>query len=158
MKLTEFNWLSEALKTCGAQARAIVDSALDAVVVMDAGGMITDWNKQAEETFGWTRSEALGQRMSETIIPAQHRWSHERGLEHFFKTGEGAVLVGRPRSLSARRDFVSEFPVELTITPAEPAIPGRFLSAFIRDITARRQAEEDGAGAHAELAHVNLGG
>ena len=53
----------EAFRRIEQQARAIVDSALDAVVVMDTEGSITDWNKQAEETFGWTRSEALGRRM-----------------------------------------------------------------------------------------------
>ena len=55
----------EAFRRVEEQARAIVDSALDAVIVMDAEGNITEWNKQAEETFGWTRPEALGRRMSE---------------------------------------------------------------------------------------------
>lgn len=135
------------------QARAIVESALDAVVAMDAGGKIIDWNKQAEETFGWTRPEALGQRMVDTIIPVRYRLSHERGLEHFLKTGQGAVLNRRIEITALRRDG-AEFPVELTITPLKSGDAWTF-SSFIRDITARKQAEEDLRTAQAELAHVN---
>ena len=152
-QIADRNRAEEAFRRVERQARSIVDSALDAVVVMDAEGNITEWNKQAEETFGWTRSEALGRPMSETIIPAQYRLSHERGLEHFFKTGQGAVLNRRIEITALRRDG-AEFPVELTITPLRTGDTWTF-SSFIRDITARRQAEEDLRGAHAELAHVN---
>ena len=115
-QIADRNRAEDAFRRVERQARAIVDSALDAVVVMDAEGIITDWNKQAEETFGWTRPEALGRRMSETIIPAQYRLLHERGLEHFFKTGQGPVLNRRIEITALRRDG-KEFPVELTITP-----------------------------------------
>ena len=151
--ITKQKRAEEALRRLEEQARAIVDSALDAVVVMDAEGNITEWNKQAEETFGWTRPEVLGRRMSETIIPEQYRLSHERGLEHFLKTGQGPVLNRRIEITALRRDG-AEFPVELTITPLKSGDTWTF-SSFIRDITARRQAEEDLRSAHAELAHVN---
>ena len=85
LDISEQKWSEEALRRVEQQARAIVDSALDAVVVMDADGIITDWNKQAEETFGWTRPEAMGRRMSETIIPAKYRMMHERGLAQCFQ-------------------------------------------------------------------------
>jgi len=143
----------DAFRRVERQARAIVDSALDAVVVMDAEGAITDWNKQAEEIFGWTRAEALGQRMVDTIIPVQYRLPHERGLRHFFKTGQGPVLNRRIEITALRRDG-TEFPVELTITPQRSGEHWTF-SSFIRDITARKQAEEDLRTAQAELAHVN---
>jgi PAS domain S-box-containing protein len=153
LDLSEQKRVEEAFLRVEQQARAIVDSALDAVVVMDAEGKITDWNKQAEETFGWTRSEALGQRMVDTIIPVQYRLAHERGLEHFFKTGHGPVLNRRIEITALRRDG-SEFPVELTITPLKSGDTWTF-SSFIRDIAARRQAEEDLRNMQAELAHVN---
>jgi PAS domain S-box-containing protein len=150
----------EAFRRVERQTRSIVDSALDAVIVMDADGIITDWNKQAEEIFGWTRSEALGRRMSETIIPAQYRLSHERGLQHFFKTGEGPVLNNRIEITALRRDG-GEFPVELTITPLKSGDSWNF-SSFIRDISERRRAEEklresqlNLRNTQAELAHVN---
>ena len=143
----------EGLRRVEQQARAIVDSALDAVIVMNAEGNITEWNKQAEEIFGWTRSEALGRRISETIIPMQCRPAHEVGLRHFLRTGQGPVLNRRIEIAALRRDG-TEFPVELTITPLESGDTWTF-SSFIRDITARRRAEEDLRNAHAELAHVN---
>ncbi len=152
-EIADRNRAEESFRRVEQQARAIVDSALDAVVVMDAEGIITDWNPQAEETFGWSRPEALGRRMSETIIPAQYRLSHERGLEQFFKTGQGRVLNRRIEITALRRDG-AEFPVELTITPLKSGDTWTF-SSFIRDITARKQAEEDLRNAHAELAHVN---
>ncbi len=153
LDLSEQKRAEEAFRRVEEQARAIVDSALDAVVVMDAEGNITEWNKQAEETFGWTRSEALGRRISETIIPMRCRVSHEVGLRHFLKTGQGPVLNRRIEIAAIRRDG-TEFPVELSITPLKSGDTWTF-SSFIRDITARRQAQEDLRNAHAELAHVN---
>ena len=130
----------DAVQEIEQQAREIVDSALDAVVGMDADGIITSWNKQAEEIFGWTRSEAVGRRMSETIIPMQYRSSHEGGLRHFFETGQGRVLNQRIEISSLRRDG-SEFPVELTITPLKSGDTWSF-SSFVRDISDRKRSEE----------------
>ena len=158
-EIADRNRAEEAFRRVERQARAIVDSALDAVVVMDAEGIITDWNKQAEETFGWTRPEALGRRMSETIIPLQYRASHERGLRHFFRTGEGPVLNKRIEITALRRDG-GEFPVELTITPLKTDDAWTF-SAFLRDISERKRAEEklreselNLRNTQAELAHM----
>jgi PAS domain S-box-containing protein len=153
LDLSEQKRAEEAFRRVEEQARAIVDSALDAVVVIDAQGMITEWNKQAEETFGWARSEALGRRMADTIIPVQYRLSHGRGLEQFFKTGQGPVLNRRIEIAALRRDG-TEFPVELSITPLKSGDTWTF-SSFIRDITGQRQAQEDLRNAQAELAHVN---
>ena len=138
--LSEQKRAEETVRRVEQQARSIVDSALDAVVAMSADGIITDWNKQAEEIFGWTRPEALGRRMSETIIPLQYRVSHERGLRDFFKTGRGPVLNRRIEITAFRRDG-SEFPVELTVTPLKSGDSWTF-SSFIRDISERKQAEE----------------
>ncbi len=153
LDLSEQKRAEVAFRRVEQQARSIVDAALDAVVVMDGEGIITEWNKQAEETFGWTRPEALSRRMTETIIPAQYRLSHKRGLAQFFKTGQGAVLNRRIEITALRRDG-TEFPVELSITPLKSGDTWTF-SSFIRDITARKQAQEDLRNAQAELAHVN---
>ena len=68
--------------------RAIVETALDALVTIDAAGIVTDWNGQASTIFGWSREEALGQRLSELIIPPKDRDSHEGGLRQYLATGE----------------------------------------------------------------------
>ncbi|WHZ16203.1 MAG: PAS/PAC sensor hybrid histidine kinase [Nitrospira sp.] len=127
--------------------RVIVDTALDAVISMDAAGIITDWNAQAANIFGWQREEALGHRVSETVIPPRDREAHEQGLRHFLETGEGAILNRRIEMLACHRDG-HEFPVEITISPARLG-DAYIFSAFVRDITARKRTERQLASQYA---------
>ena len=122
------------------RTRLMLDEALDAVVTMDADGVTTGWNTQAEVIFGWPREDAVGRRMSDTIIPTQHREAHEGGLRHFLATGEGTVLNRRIEMTALRRDG-QEFPIEFAVTPLKLGQEWTF-SAFIRDITERKQAEK----------------
>ena len=119
--------------------RVIVDTALDAVISMDAAGVMTDWNAQAANIFGWSREEALGRRVSETVIPARDRTAHEDGLRHFLTSGEGQILNRRIEMMALHRKGY-EFPVEIAISPAKLG-DAYIFSAFVRDITARRRAE-----------------
>ena len=119
----------------------ILESALDAFVGMDSSGLITDWNAQAEATFGWLRSEAMGQMLSQTIIPESYRDAHERGLRHFLASGEGPVLNKRIEITGLHRDG-REFPVELTISAMGRGGTHRF-AAFARDITERKRSEQE---------------
>ena len=90
--------------------------------------------------FGWPEAEAVGQRLSQTIIPERYRERHEQGLAHYCATGEG-TLINRRVEITARRRDGQEFPVELTITPIEQHEETLF-GAFVRDITERREIEE----------------
>jgi PAS domain S-box-containing protein len=119
--------------------RAIVETAFDALVTIEATGIVTDWNGQAVAIFGWSREEALGQRLSELIIPPRDREAHEHGLRHFLATGETHILNRRIEVLALHRSG-HEFPVELAISPVRIG-DTIFFSAFIRDITERREAE-----------------
>ena len=123
------------------RTRLIVQSALDAAVAIDGGGVIVDWNPQAAAIFGWSREEALGRRLSELIVPQAHRPAHEAGLRKFAQTGEGPVLNKRIEIAALRRDG-AEFPIELSITPIRSP-RGTTFSAFVRDITERKQAERE---------------
>ena len=119
--------------------RLVIDTALDAVITMDAQDMVLDWNAQAERMFGWSREQAVGQPLSSLIIPQHYRDPHHRGLERFLATGEGPLLNRRIEVSALRRDGV-EFPVELAITPAR--LGGRTIfNAFLRDISDRKAAE-----------------
>jgi PAS domain S-box-containing protein len=120
--------------------RQIIDSALDAVVSIDEQGRITDWNPQAERTFGWSRSEVLDKSLSETIIPPEFRRAHEQGLQHFLKTGVGPVL-NRRIELPALDKAGRALAVELTISPIRLK-DGYQFSAFVRDISERKRMEE----------------
>jgi diguanylate cyclase (GGDEF)-like protein/PAS domain S-box-containing protein len=119
---------------------SIFDSALDAVVTMDANGVITDWNPMAETIFGWPKSEAVGRSVADTIIPPRYREAHRLGLARFLETGKGPVLNTRTELEALHRDG-HEFPIELSIG-ATPSAHGFLFSAFARDISQRRHAEE----------------
>jgi two-component system, cell cycle sensor histidine kinase and response regulator CckA len=137
--VTENKKAEEALRQSEQRTHVILDNALDAVISMNASGVITDWNAQAERIFGWPRAEALGRRMSDTIIPERYRERHESGLKKFLLTGEGSVLNKRIE-ISALDRSGREFPVELAISPAKVTEEWAF-SAFIRDLTERKEAE-----------------
>jgi PAS domain S-box-containing protein len=72
--------------------QSVLDTALDAVVVMGLDGRIVGWNAIAESSFGSSGEEAKGRQLSDLIIPHAHRDAHERGLRHYLATGEGPVL------------------------------------------------------------------
>ena len=121
-------------------AHTILDSALDAHILMNPAGMIVGWNPQSERIFGWTAEEVLGRRLSEVIIPPAYREAHERGIQTFRATGKGAVLGKRVEIEGWHRDKY-EFSIELTVTSAKTQ-GGHVFSAFVRDITERKRAEQ----------------
>jgi PAS domain S-box-containing protein len=127
-------------KRAEARLSAIVRAALDAHVTMDAAGIITGWNPQAEVVFGWLATEVLGRPLAEVIIPPALREAHWRGLRRVVETGQSAMLNQR-LELTAIRKNGREFPVELAVTPIRLADAWSF-SAFLRDITERKQLEQ----------------
>jgi PAS domain S-box-containing protein len=129
-----------ALRESEERTRLILEGALDAVVTMDGAGLVTGWNPQAERIFGWSAGEALGRSMAETIIPAHLREAHRRGLESYLRTGHGPILNRRIETMALHRSGRT-FPVELTVSPLRRAGEPVF-SAFIRDISDRKRAEE----------------
>ena len=130
-----------------ARLRAIIDSALDAVVTTDANSIITGWSAHAERLFGWRADEAVGRHLNETIIPPRHHAAHDVGVRRYLATGEGPIL-NRRIEITARRRDGREFPVELTVAPARWGGEVVF-SAFIRDLTERKEAEARLAAEHA---------
>lgn len=121
------------------RTQAIIDAALDAVITIDAIGKITSWNHQAELIFGWTADEAIGQKLTEMIIPSTLRQRHTLGFDRFLKTGE-TVVIGKRIEINAIRKSGEEFAVELTVSSFN--FNGlQYFSAFIRDITTKKQAE-----------------
>ena len=138
--LTQIQEQDRALSESEARLRAVLNSAMSAVVVMDARGCVLDWNHRAEKMFGWSRSEALGRELAATIVPPRYRDGHQRGLKHFLASGEGPVL-DRLLELSALRRDGTEFPVELTVSVLKTGEVVTFCG-FITDISERKQAEQ----------------
>ncbi len=122
------------------RTRAILEAAGDAFVSMDATGVITGWNAQAEATFGWPRSEVMGLQLTETIVPPEYRAAHRRGLRRFLETGQGPILNQRIEMPAKRRDG-EEFPAELVVWAVRSGEAWDF-NAFVRDITERKRTEQ----------------
>jgi PAS domain S-box-containing protein len=122
-----------------AMLRQILDTAHDAFVGVDAGGLIVEWNPRAEALFGWTRDEACGRSLLETLIPARYREAQREALKQVLATGESPVL-NRPIELPVQHRDGRELMVELTASPSRAEQGWRF-NAFLRDVSARKAVE-----------------
>ena len=132
---------SKLRKRAELKAQQIIDTALDAVISTDSTGKIQIWNPKAELIFGWTADEIQGKNIAETIIPHFHRKSHTDGMQRHMSTGISNVL-NKLLELSAIRKDGTEFPIEIFITRIE--IENEIIfSSFIRDISLRKQAEQE---------------
>jgi PAS domain S-box-containing protein len=129
-----------ALRESEERTRLIIDTAMDAVVAMDAAGLITEWNTQAETLFGWSHAEAVGRQLADTIIPERFREAHRAGLARYLERKEEPALNRLMEVTACRRDG-REFPVELSIA-ALRLMDGVVFSAFLRDVSGRKEAEE----------------
>ncbi len=125
----------------GESAYAILESAPDAFVSIDATGRIIFWNRAAEETFGWSRGEALGRSIGELIVPERLRDAYRRWLRCYLETGE-ATASGQRLELCALHRKGHELEIELTVSPLR-ADDSTVFNSFLRDITDRREAERE---------------
>ena len=123
------------------RARTIIETAHDAFVGIDSAGRIVDWNSRAEETFGWTAPEVIGRPLADVIIPHEFREAHVRGIQRFLATGD-APVVNKRLELTALHRSGRVFPIELTVTVPTRLGDGYFFGAFLRDISERREHDE----------------
>ena len=117
----------------GRVASAALDIALDAIIVIDRGGAVVEWNPSAEATFQWRRREAVGRPIADLIIPPHLREAHLEGLSRFLTTGAGPALDRRLTLPGVRKDG-TELVVELTISTLESAGEQLFVG-WLRDVT-----------------------
>jgi PAS domain S-box-containing protein len=127
-----------AVRQAEERTQLIIEAALDAFVAFNSEGVIVDWNRQAEVTFGWSRDEAIGRQLRMTIIPEQYWEAHERELQMLLETDEGS-LVKRRIEMIAKDRTGRAFPVELTVSPLRSGDAYTF-NAFVHDISKRQHA------------------
>jgi sigma-B regulation protein RsbU (phosphoserine phosphatase) len=120
---------------------SIVSAALDCIITMGHDGRVIDFNPAAQEVFGYRREDAVGQPLSELIIPPEYRELHRLALARFIATDEPTIL-NRRLELTGMRADGSTFPVELTVTRIGTRRPPRF-AGFLRDITQRQASERE---------------
>jgi PAS domain S-box-containing protein len=131
----------KALQQSEARNRAMLESALDAIITIDHEGRIIEFNPAAEQMFGLLRPQTVGQLMAELIIPPSLRERHRQGLARYLATGETSIL-GKRIEMLAMRSNGREFPIELSITRVGPKEPPMF-AGFVRDITERKRADAE---------------
>jgi PAS domain S-box-containing protein len=123
------------------RTRAILDTALDAIIGMNHQGTITEFNPAAERIFGYRRDQVLGRELAGLIIPRELRDRHREGLARYLTTGKGPFIDRRVETTGFHADG-HEFPVEVAITRVSDEEPPRF-TGYVRDLTARVQAEQE---------------
>jgi diguanylate cyclase (GGDEF)-like protein/PAS domain S-box-containing protein len=123
------------------QFRAISAAAQDAIIMMDSDEKITFWSEAAERIFGYDPNEALGKNVHDVLASPVYRDKFRRAFPHWRETGRGDA-VGRTVELAALHKDGAEFPIELSL--AATLVKGRWNAvAIIRDIAARKKAEEE---------------
>tara|TARA_B110000459_G_scaffold157917_1_gene173060 strand:+ start:547 stop:2352 length:1806 start_codon:yes stop_codon:yes gene_type:complete len=119
----------------------ILNSALDAVIIVCPQGLITFWNPQAENLFGWKSEEVLGKAVSDIVIPERFREMHLRGMKKNYNEGLVGGAVNGIVEFPALNKTKGEFPVEFSILPIyDKGVIINYCS-FLRDISARKNKE-----------------
>jgi len=130
----------QVLRRSERKLRAITESALAAVIMIDGRDLVQYWNPAAERMFGYTAEDILGQKCHEYLALDENRNEVEKGMVAFAHTGKGRI-VGKIRELTGRRKDGSTFPLELAVSPVW--LDGEWGAVgSIRDITQRKLYEK----------------
>jgi PAS domain S-box-containing protein len=129
----------ERLRESEERFRAMTETAIDGVVTADGNGDIVSWNRGAETIFGYAAAEVLGAPLAR-VIPERYRHVPREALEQLQSTGQ-PQRIGRSVELHGVRKDGREFPAELSLATWETR-QGQFVTGIIRDVTERKQLEE----------------
>ncbi|MEX1095000.1 MAG: PAS domain S-box protein [Planctomycetales bacterium] len=131
----------EGLRESEVRKQAVFDAALDCMLVVDADGRVTEFNRAAEKAFGYQRGEVIGREMSELLFPRSSRVRHQENLERYVATGEEGSLLGRRIELELVRKNGETFAAEMAMQPIPlEGAPG--FTVVLRDITDRKRGQE----------------
>jgi two-component system sensor kinase FixL len=147
-------WFHAARRRAAAMThhlQSILDSAPDAVIVIDPAGIMTSFSPAAERLFGWRAAEVVGRNVS-LLMPEPHQSAHDGYLARYARTGEKRI-IGLGRVVVGRRKDGSTFPMELAVGETRGSSP--FYTGFIRDLTERQQTETRLRDLQTELVHVS---
>jgi PAS domain S-box-containing protein len=133
----------------------LLDSAMDAIITVNEEQRIVLYNRAAEQTFGWSPEQALGEPLDK-LLPERFRASHGQQVRHFAATGISSRRMGSASVIYGLRSNGEEFPMEASISQLKLA-NGRLLTVILRDIGEQVRAREE-LNAFASEAHALLEG
>jgi len=139
MQTSDASEIERVLRQSEERFRRVVESAPNAMVMIDASGRIDMVNAQAERLFGYRREELLGQTI-EMLVPERFR-GHHPGLRRSFYADPNSRPMGAGRDLYGLRKDGSEFPIEIGLNPIETGEGVMVLSAIV-DLSGRKRMEE----------------
>jgi len=119
--------------------KAIMESALDSIITIDAKGIVTEANPATEKTFGYKCEMMIGHDLAELIIPPELREKHRAGMKNFIRTGHSSILGTRFETKALHADGY-QFPVELAIIHISEG--ETFFTAYLRDLTEAHKLKE----------------
>ena len=131
---------------------SVLESAPDAMIIVDSKGSIAIVNEQAERMFGYTREQMLGEAI-ELLVPTKSQASHREERTRYLKSPR-IRMMGAGRELFGRRKDGTEFPAEISLSPVQTD-DGLFVSSAIRDVTERKNLERDIVAARHEAERAN---
>ena len=135
-------WRSEEeLRASEAKFAGILAIAADAIITIDDTHRIIHFNRGAEEIFGYSAAEAIGEPLS-ILLPARFRGTHDAQIRTFGETAESARRMGHRRAVAGRRKNGDEFAAEASISKLDLPTGERIYTVVLRDITERKWAED----------------
>lgn len=135
-----------------AHLQSIVDTAPDALIVINEAGVMQSFSQAAERLFGWTAGEVVGQNVS-ILMPEPDRSAHDGYLARYYETGERRI-IGVERVVVGRRRNGETFPMELAVGEVRTE-RGRYFTGFVRDLSERQAAEARVQALQSELVHIS---
>jgi PAS domain S-box-containing protein len=137
--ITERKRAEEALRDREARLRAIVNTAVDGIVVIDERGFVESFNPAAERLFGYKADEVIGQNVN-SLMPSPYRHEHHSYLPHYLNTA-GAKIIGLGREVIGQRKDGTTFPIDLALSEMRLGARRMFIG-IVRDLTEHKAVEE----------------
>ncbi|MBI5196546.1 MAG: PAS domain S-box protein [Nitrospirae bacterium] len=144
LKIFPLRALAQAVKSLSESEerfRAITETAVDGIIVMDNQGRITYWNSAAEKMFGYTQQEAVGKELHFFLAPREYHEEVMKDFERFRTTGEG-LIIGKTVKLSAIRKNGTEFKIEFSASAVKIKNEWHAVG-LVHDITQRKRIESE---------------
>lgn len=138
--ITERKQMESALRESEARARAILDTAVDAIITIDGYGVVESFNKAAEHLFGYAPQDVIGKNVS-MLMPQPYRGEHDSYLLNYLRTGN-AKIIGIGREVIAQRKDGTVFPADLAVSEVR-LHDRRMFTGIVRDISERKRLERE---------------